>query len=361
MAQSDTKFQNKSGNDSISKLVERTIQRNINGLSYFVSPDPPVGQTPKDVVHKRGTLSLFHYRHQTEDVYRTPLLIVSPTSNRSYCLDIMPGVSFVDYFSKKGFDVFLMDWTPPRPEEKSRNLEDYTYNFIRECIEIVQRTTGEEEVTLVGYCMGGVLATTYCASTHSQSVRNLVCFTTPIDFSKMGMFNKLSNKGNFDVDQLVDSVGNIPPSFVQSSFEATQPSGRTFSQIDLWKNMWDSNYVDAWRRYNRWANDTLPIAGEYFRESIKELMWSNKLMKGTLKIGGRTADLSNIKVPVFHATALHDNLVSREASAPLVEMVTSEDKLALELKGGHITLVAGASAVGRMWPALDAWLSERST
>ena len=360
MATSNATKQKTSGSDSISKLVERTIQRNINGVSYFVSPDPPVGQTPKDVIHRRGTLSLFHYRPQTDDVYRTPMLIVSPTSNRSFCLDIMPGVSFVDHFCRKGYDVFLMDWAPPRPEEKTRTLEDYAHTFIRECIDIVQKTTGERDVSLVGYCMGGVLATIYTASFKNEFVRNLVCFTTPVDFSKMGMFHKLSSKENFNVDQLVDSVGNIPPSFVKSSFEANQPSLQAFGRLDLWKKMHDAEYVDAWRRYNRWANDTLPIAGEYFRETIKELMWGNKLLKGTLRVGGRTAELANINVPLFHATALHDNLVNREASAPLVEHVSSEDKMALELKGGHISLVAGASAVTRMWPSLDTWLSERS-
>ena len=345
----------------IAKLVEKTIQRNINGVAYFVSADPPVGQTPKDVIHKRGTLSLFHYRPQTDDIYRTPMLIVSPTSNRSYCLDIMPGVSFVDYFVKAGYDVFLMDWEAPRPEEKTRSLEDYTQTFIRECIEIVQRKTGEEDVSLVGYCMGGVLATIYTASYQNQNVRNLVCFTTPIDWSKMGIFSKLSDKKNFDVDRLIDNVGNVPASFVRSGFDANQPATQTAGQIELWNKMWDTEYVTVYRRYNRWATDILPLAGEYFRETVKELFWGNKLMKGTLNVGGRRADLANITVPVFHSTALHDNIVKKKASAPLIELVSSEDKLALELKGGHISLVAGASAVGRMWPALDQWLSERST
>ena len=346
--------------DGIARLVERTIQRNINGVNYFLSTDPPVGQNPKDVIHRRGTLSLFHYRSQTNDVYRTPMLIVSPTSNRSYCLDIMPGVSFVDYFVKKGFDVFLMDWEPPRPEEKARSLEDYSQTFIRECIEIVQKLTGEQEVSLVGYCMGGTLATIYASTYECADIRNLVCFTTPIDFSEMGIFAKLSDKKNFDVDHLVDKVGNVPPTFVRTAFEANSPGQQAFSQVELWQKMWDSNYVDAWRRYNRWGNDTLPLAGEYFRDTVKELVWKNGLFKGTAKVGGRTADISNIHVPLFHATAQHDSLVSKAASQPLVEQASSKDKVAMEFKGGHISLVAGASAVGRMWPTLDQWLSERS-
>lgn len=360
MAQSNPKSEN-DAEGGLNRLVERTIKRNINGVSYFVSSGPPVGQTLKDVIHQRGTLSLFHYRPQTEDVYRTPMLIVTPTSNRSYCLDIMPGVSFVDYFVKAGYDVYLMDWSPPKPEEKTRTLADYSQVFIRECIEIVQTQSGEDDVSLLGYCMGGVLATIYCASFECLNVRNLACFTTPIDFSKMGMFSKLSSEKHFDVDHLVDHVGNVPPSFVRSAFEANTPATKVVNQIELWRKMWDSDFVDTFRRYNRWGNDTLPLAGDYFRQTTKDLLWGNKLYDGTLEVGGRRADLANISIPVFHATAIHDSLVPKEASRPLIEKVSSEDKIALELKGGHISLVAGASAVGRMWPALDEWLSERST
>ena len=33
----------------------------------------------------------------------------------------------------------------------------------------------------------------------------------------------------------------------------------------------------------------------------------------------------------------------------------------LILKGGHVSLVAGANAIKRLWPKLDSWLGKRST
>ena len=104
----------------------------------------------------------------------------------------------------------------------------------------------------------------------------------------------------------------------------------------------------------------LPLAGEYFRETVKELFWENALYTGKLMVGGKSASLANITVPIFHACAEHDSLVLPAASAPLIELVGSEDKTAIVLKGGHVSLVCGANAVGRMWPVLDDWLSERS-
>lgn len=344
----------------IRTLVDRTIQRNVNGASYFLTPDPPVGQTKHDVIHRRGTLQLFHYQPLSDEVYRTPILIVTPTTNRSYCLDMMPGVSFVEFLLKAGYDVFLMDWQPPQPEEKSLSLQDYTQTFISECLEIVSRTTGEDEVSLIGYCMGGVLASIFTASMEGEGVRNLVVFTTPVDFTEMGMFTKVTDKKHFDVDRLVDQIGNIPPNFVFQGFQMTAPAGRSAAQIDLFRKMWDSDFVENYRKYDRWSTDMLPLAGEYFRETVKELFWNNALINGTLRVGGKSANLDRIKVPFFHAQAQHDSLVLPPASQPLIDLVGSEDKTDLVLKGGHVSLVCGAGAVGRLWPTLDDWLSERS-
>jgi len=58
--------------------------------------------------------------------------------------------------------------------------------------------------------------------------------------------------------------------------------------------------------FDRWATRYAPLAGEYFRDITKDLMWDNKLFNGTMSVGGRAADISKIKVPVLHAVAEHD-------------------------------------------------------
>ena len=49
------------------------------------------------------------------------------------------------------------------------------------------------------------------------------------------------------------------------------------------------------------------------------------------------------------------------AAKPLVQKIGSADKQEVILKGGHVSLVAGANAIKRLWPKLDSWLGERST
>lgn len=344
----------------IRAAVERAIQRNIKGVEYFASAAPAVGLTPKDVVYRRGTLNLYHYHAQSDELYRTPILIVMATTNRAYVLDIQPGGSFVEFLLKNGYDVFCMDWNAPRQEEKKLGLDDYTQKFIPECIEKIREITGEDDVSVLGYCMGGVLATIYAATHPEGPARNLVCFTTPINWHEMGLFSVLSDRAHFDVDRLVDMVGNVPPDMLLTAFDLLRPSGRAANAIQLWDNLWNDEFVSNYRKFDRWANDMLPLAGEYFRQTTKELMWGNKLYTGELKVAGKPCRLENIKIPLFHAVAEHDHIIPRGASEPLVRLAGSTDKTELVLKGGHISLVAGANAVRRLWPRLDEWLSERS-
>ena len=345
---------------AIQKLVERTIQRNIKGVEYFASAAPAVGLTPKEVIHKRGTLNLYHYKPLVDEVYRVPILMVMATTNRGYVFDIAEDHSFVRYLLNAGYDVFVMDWDAPRPEEKGLNLDSYANDFIGDCLRRVRETTGEQEVSLVGYCMGGVLSTIYAATHPDEPIKNLVCFTTPIDFSEMHLFAHMSQEKYFDVDRLIDNVGNASPELLLTSFDMLRPSGRVSAQRTLWDNMWNSDLVEFQRKMERWSNDMLPLAGEYFRDTVKKLMWRNELKNGTLEVGGRIADIGNIKIPLFHAVALHDHIVPYEASKHLVPLAGSKDKTEIVLKGGHISLIAGPNAARRLWPNLDEWLGERS-
>jgi polyhydroxyalkanoate synthase len=346
--------------DRIQTEVQRTIQRSIKGVEYFASSGPVLGSTAKDVLSVRGTMRLYHYRPLAEEVYRVPVLIVMATTNRGYILDLIPGQSFIEFLLRHGYDVYMLEWNPPKPEEKSLRMEDYVLDFIPDCIRHVQRDSGEENVSLIGYCFGGVLSLLYGSIFNDGPMKNLVCFTTPIDFRELTLFSNFADRRYFDVDHLLDSVGNMPPEMILSSFEMLRPASRIAGQIQLWENIWNDEYVKSYRMFDRWATDTLPLAGEYFRAIVKDLMWDNKLFNGTMSVGGRKADVAGIKVPVLHAVAEHDHIVPYDSAKHLIPMVGSTDKEEVILKGGHVSLVAGANAIKRLWPKVDSWLAGRS-
>ena len=99
--------------DRIQSEVQRAIQRSIKGVEYFGSSAPVLGTTPKDVLATRGTMTLYHYRPLADEIYRVPILIVMATTNYGYILDMVPGQSFIEFLLKRGYDVYMLDWTAP--------------------------------------------------------------------------------------------------------------------------------------------------------------------------------------------------------------------------------------------------------
>src|SRR4030095_10623116 len=189
--------------------IDRAIQRNIKGLGYLGSGDPAMGLTPKDVIYSRGTLQLHHYRPLTPDVYRVPVRLWRSLWSRAYILDLTPGQSFVEFLVKQGYDVYMIDWGVPRPEDRRLRLEDYVLDFIPDCVARVGADCGEQDVSMIGYCMGGMLAVIHAALHPTGPIKNLACFTTPVDFRGMPLFRQWTDRRYFDVDRIVDTLGNV--------------------------------------------------------------------------------------------------------------------------------------------------------
>src|SRR3979409_1094713 len=130
--------------ERIQSEVQRAIQRSIKGVEYIASSGPSLGSTPQGVLLSRGPVNLYPYRPMADEIYRVPILIVMATTNRGYILDLVPGQSFIEFLLKRGYDVYMMDWTAPKPEEKSLDMKDYVLDFIPDCVTRVPADYGVE-------------------------------------------------------------------------------------------------------------------------------------------------------------------------------------------------------------------------
>ena len=347
--------------DAAQTQVQKNRQRIEKGLDILLArEEPPVGVTPKDVIYSRGTLRLYHYRPMSDEVYRVPVVFIMSLISKPFILDLTFGQSFIQYMLAQGFDVFMVDWGIPRPEDKRLKLDDYVLDFMPRCFEEVQKATGEKDYSMLGYCMGGQLALMYAGLSPEAPVSNLVCAATPVDMEGMGLFRHFADRRWFDVDRLVDAIGNVPPDFMLRSFEMLRPMDRWMSYLRLIDNLWDPVFVYGYRVMYKWTNEQIPFPGEAYRQMIRELMWENKLMKNTMSLDNRRVDTKAITCPVLNVMAEHDHIAPYAATRPLLDVVGSTDKEEVVLKGGHVSLVAGKNAIGRLWPKVAEWLAERS-
>ena len=193
--------------------------------------DPKVGQTPKDVVWQRGRAKLYHYRPLAERTVATPVLMVHSLVNKPYILDLFPGGSFIEFLLRQGFDMWMIDWGTPTDADQRLVLEDYVQKMLPTVIRRIAGDSPNGRASIVGYCMGGLFVVLYAALHPRAPLDAVGCLATPADYHKMGLFSVFSAERNFDVDALVDRVGNIPGEMIEQSFRLLRPVTSEYSPV----------------------------------------------------------------------------------------------------------------------------------
>ncbi len=318
-----------------------------------------LGASAKETIFTQGTLKLHHYRPLTDELYRVPVLVVTSLVNQPYILDLAPGQSMVENLLRKGFDVYLIEWGRPRAEHQDLALEDYVLDRIPACIARVREDCGEPDVSVIGYCIGGLLATMYAALHTDGPLKNLVCMAAPVNSDGLESL-KTWMGSHFDEELLIDLYGNVPADLVQNALRMLRPFGRLAGAMNLLNNLDNPEFLQSNLRLGKWEADNIPFAAAAFRQMVNDFLRGNKLIHGTWTIGGRRVDASSIRVPFVHLLAEDDHITPYASSRDLVRLIGSVDKREIIIKGGHVGLVAGRGAEKRMWPALEAWLAERS-
>jgi poly[(R)-3-hydroxyalkanoate] polymerase subunit PhaC len=345
----------------IGRDVERSILRARNGLRYAEAMTRPrSGATAKDVVWKRDRAELWRYRGGTIRYY-PPVLIVHSLVSRSYILDLRPGSSSVEYLLDAGFDVLMLDWGIPDERDADNTFETYVDEYIPRAVAGAYEATGANELTMIGYCLGGVLAILYAAGHDDAAVRNLILLATPVDFSRMGAMVAGVLAGRLDTDELLDETGNVPADILYTGFYMQAPTKELAQYATLLENLWNDEFVDAYQAMAQWSRDHVPLPGAATRQIVDDLIRQNALMSGRWRLGGRMIELAAVRGNVLNAIAERDNVVPRAASEPVMSLVGHPKRREeMLLTGGHVTFGAGSHAFGRTLPRLSAWLAAHS-
>jgi polyhydroxyalkanoate synthase len=143
-------------------------------------------------------------------------------------------------------------------------------------------------------------------------------------------------------------------------FKLLKPTMDLSTNLNLWWNLWNADYVSGFNALNKWANEYLPFPGEFFRQWVKDYYQQNRLIKGELTMAGRPVRLESIRCPVLAVGAKEDNIAPPGCVRALIQAVASTDKEYVELPGGHISLIAGRGASVHCWPKVSNWLAARS-
>ena len=138
-----------------------------------------VGATPHTVVWRENKWRLLRFT-PAQRRFATPVLLVPSLINRWYVLDLGPERSFIEWLVEQGHEVFCIDWGTPGDEDRYLTWDDIGGRYLGRAVRIAARETGD--VHVLGYCLGGTLATAYVAA-FPEHVASLTALAAPVDFA----------------------------------------------------------------------------------------------------------------------------------------------------------------------------------
>ncbi len=341
-------------------LLERQFLRAQNGFAYLTgSNQPRMGQTPRDLVWKRDKARLWRYRSDQRR-YQPPVLIVHSLVSKSYVLDLLPNTSMVRYLVGEGFDMFLLDWLPPDPADAENTLETYVEDYIPEAMAAILQEAGADQLTLIGYCFGGILTLLLAAGAPELPIRNLMVMATPCDYRKTGFMSNMFREHRLEPDDVIDDTGLVPARALDEGFQTLKPTDRVVQRINLFENLWNEEFIEGFLAISHWARDQVPFPGAAFRQTVDVLIRDNALCRGVIPLGRSEVRLEDIRCPFLNAFAEQDGITPAASSEPLTRLVGSRDTSELRLSSGHVGFVAGRQAAKVARPEIADWIRARS-
>lgn len=323
--------------------------------------DATIAATPKEVIWTHRKTTLYRY-HSSERRHPVPILLVFALINRPHVYDLRPGNSFVEFLLEQGYDVFLVDWGVPGEEDDDLGVADYVCDELHWAVRETLRASGQDQLSLVGWCIGATLTAMYTAI-HAElnQVRNLIVLTMPID-TKGSVYETWVNRDSFDLD-VITGNGGLPGAAIDVANRMLKP---VTNFVTTRRKVFDQvreGTIDraAYQAMSKWVGDNPPFPAQSYRDWITWMYKENRLVTGTMRLREAVVDFADIVEPaVLVVTAGADHIAPRNGTLPFLDMVGARDLTHFDRKGGHIGLMAGSKARHQTWPDIAAWLATRS-
>ena len=354
--ESFTEFALIGNHDKLYRYLE-TMIRNYDNLIEPIRDS--INRTPSEIIPMKAKFEVHHYKTDSPQKFKTPILIVGSLINRHYILDLLPDRSVIRHFQQLGFDVYATDWRMPTIKDENMSLVSYAHYYLENAVDKVEEITGSRNVTLFGYCWGGILSLIYSAL-HPENVKNLILHATPADFGKSPTILEAWIK-DLNVEKFVKTFGNVPSSFLNIAFILRNPLEATLKYHFYFSQPRSTKEIIQFFAVESWLYDSVPIIGKAFEQIINDIYKKNLLIQNKMMLGENLIDLKKITMPVLNIVGTNDDLVSAESSRTITDVISSDDKKVIEFPTGHVGLCISKTAHKRLWPEVGKWLKEHSS
>lgn len=301
-----------------------------------------IATTAGKVVFENDLLQVIQYEPTTKTVYKTPLVIVSPWINKFYILDMQPENSFVKWATDQGHTVFVTSWVNPTEKHRNIGFDDYMTKGLIAAIETAQHATGEKQVNVIGYCIGGTLLTTamayWKARGEKSPVKSATFFTALIDFEDAGELTLFSDEHQISaIETRMNEKGYLDGWHLATTFNMLRANDLIWSFVI-------NNYLLGREPLPfdllYWNSDSTGIPAKAHSFYLRQMYMHNHLAKkNKLEIMGEKLDVTQIDTPSYFISTIDDHIAPWKATYEGAKLLVANKKadVTFTLAGsGHI-------------------------
>lgn len=346
-----------------------------------------VANTPGSIVFRTDVMELIEYAPSTETVHARPLLIVPPTINKYYVLDLAPDRSFVQHMVAAGQRVFMISWRNPEKEHAHFDLDTYASSVL-EARRVAAEIAGADAVNVLAACSGGIITSAALAHLAAKGEGDLVgCLTLMVcalDHRQAGTTAALTGR-EIAAAAIADSArrGYLDGASLAGVFAWLRPNDL------IWRYVVNNYFLGkAPPAFDvlYWNQDTVRLSHGLHRDFVQMAMLNDLVRPKARTVLSTPVDLRAVKQDHYVVAGSTDHIVPWENAYRSTQVLGGESRFVLSTSGHIQALVnppspesrssyrvapehpadpvewqAGAAKLqGSWWPDHESWLAERS-
>jgi polyhydroxyalkanoate synthase subunit PhaC len=307
-----------------------------------------IAVTPGAVVYQNELMQLIQYAPTTAEQHKRPLLIIPPWINKFYILDLKPENSLVKWLTDQGHTVFIISWVNPTEALAEKTWDDYMTLGPLAAFDAIEKATGERELNVIGYCIGGTLLSStlgYLARIGDKRVQSAMYLVTLVDFSEPGELSVF-----IDEEQLAA----LEQQMHQRGVLSGQTMATTFNMLRANDLIWSfvvNNYLLGKDPFPfdllYWNSDSTRMPAAMHSYYLRNMYQKNLLCEpGGLTVKGHPIDLRQIKVPTFMLSTREDHITPWKSTYAATQLYSGPVKFVLA-SSGHIAGVVNPPVAGK--------------
>ncbi|MCH8542895.1 MAG: alpha/beta fold hydrolase [Alcanivorax sp.] len=369
-------------------INERLLATADNAVDWMLMRESLVksGMTPYDIVYQGDPMSVRYYPPPSDswiemadgervpvaaERHAVPLVLVPPLGVTTEVFDLMPHRSLVRYMAARGFHVYLIDWGKPERRHANLSMKDYAVTMFDTALEEVRRHAAIEDLSVMGWCMGGLLSLLHTGLERDHHIQNLITVASPIDLRGGGLVARAATALNtparlirkfsaWRLHSLDPGKLHAPGWLTTLGFKLTDPIGSITTYWDLLTRLWDREFVENYSTTADYLNNMLEYPGGVVQDMLVKFAIDNQMAAGRVEFRGTVADMSLIEANFLVFAGDTDILVPPEIARRSVELVSSKDREFHIVPGGHMGVILGSKALKSVWAPSADWLASRS-